>query len=711
MESIKISQLGISHRILIILSLMTFIEPTFGASDTAIGTSADAWATLVANIAPLLVLVGEKHVKAYFKIMCRTSHHLLYAAGPIGLVTAVTTLVRLNGTKTVKRMIGRQFETRAEVLADVTSVSAGDVSVELKNGSLEQTTNPSLENLAMFYVHGRKEGNARVVLEYVAGILPVMGPIIYGSVPTASQQYSREWQKTTVACFRAGGDEVVEKVRKVSSAFWRSSNLDDKIVQRLAEDECDACAAFFASWTDVSLDLTASHCLDNILTDTARIFVAGFCILTNVVIIVMNWWIQRDAQNCALVAVGLAISTIGSFITARLVDAASDEITVDLNPLSATRSGFYSNRIREGSDLSFCPKAVVVSSIAVSRPTRRRIVRVLTDITVLTMVIGYVALYLGLRKSEWWAALAILFTSAIASMARAWFVPDKLELRERDSGGPEPYPFECILGTESARQDLLFKDEKGTVNRISEKSQEGLSTLDPAMASNEFVERLKSPAIIGPHYYRIVYDHGSSEALKPSSVHSNRFFLATVLSLTIRLRKRRLVPLELSDDSLQDNGPIISPLARIILSDLLFSSGVWRQPLEIVVTVADIYHTNPMESFFIPLLGWYWRAITIRKQGNPAIRIIESNLDNALNVKEISRQVFSKFEEDSGWEFREHDYLWMAVKIASAVFVQWTTERLEQFCATNLDAHRQSILDDQEQDAFLDIVKDLTVPM
>lgn len=134
------------------------------------------------------------------------------------------------------------------------------------------------------------------------------------------------------------------------------------------------------------------------------------------------------------------------------------------------RAGFYSNRIRKGLDLSLCPKAVVISSIAANRPLRRRIVRVLTNITVLTMVIGYVALYLGLRKSEWWAALAILFNSAIASVARAWFMPDKLELKERDSGRPDPYPFESSIKSESARQDLHFTDEQGPVNRMSEKS-------------------------------------------------------------------------------------------------------------------------------------------------------------------------------------------------------------------------------------------------
>ena len=58
-------------------------------SPAAFTNSSDAWASLVANIAPLLILIGEKHVKAYFKTMSQPSHFILYAVSPIGLVTAI----------------------------------------------------------------------------------------------------------------------------------------------------------------------------------------------------------------------------------------------------------------------------------------------------------------------------------------------------------------------------------------------------------------------------------------------------------------------------------------------------------------------------------------------------------------------------------------------------------------------------------------------
>lgn len=142
---------------------------------------------------------------------------------------------------------------------------------------------------------------------------------------------------------------------------------------------------------------------------------------------------------------------------------------------------------------------------------------------------------------------------------------------------------------------------------------------------------------------------------------------------------------------------------------------MWRQPLEIVVSPADISHPDPVEEFFVPLLAlaWYWRATTIRKQGNWAIQICRGHLDNAFYIRGERTwiQVFSKFDEEVGSDLRYYDFLWMAVKITSAVFVEWTTKRLEQFLDTKLDAHRRSILDDQEQGTLLDVIKDFTVPM
>jgi len=157
----------------------TIAAPTDNSNNLAITGSSDAWASLVANVVPLLILVGEKHVKAYFKCLSQRSQLSLYAVSPIGLVTAMVTMVRLGNSPLMKRLIGRQFESRAEVLADVTSVSGGNVGFELRGprSILEQTINPNPKDEAQFWVQGREVGTGREGIEFGAKVEAVLNRV------------------------------------------------------------------------------------------------------------------------------------------------------------------------------------------------------------------------------------------------------------------------------------------------------------------------------------------------------------------------------------------------------------------------------------------------------------------------------------------------------------------------------------------------------
>ena len=67
----------------------------------------------------------------------------------------------------MKKVIGRQFETRSEVLADVTSVSYNWVRLEYKghgsNQVLEQKTSPSPEDEAWIGVYFSISGTGRYI--------------------------------------------------------------------------------------------------------------------------------------------------------------------------------------------------------------------------------------------------------------------------------------------------------------------------------------------------------------------------------------------------------------------------------------------------------------------------------------------------------------------------------------------------------------------
>lgn len=156
--------------------------PTDTGSNIALTGSSDVWASLVANVAPLLILVGEKHVKSYFKSISQKSQLALYAVSPIGLVTAIVTMVRLGNSPLMKRLIGRQFESRAEVLADVSSISGGNVGFELRGPRciLEQTINSNPRDEAKFWVQGRRSGTGIDGIEFAADVGAILNRVSKG---------------------------------------------------------------------------------------------------------------------------------------------------------------------------------------------------------------------------------------------------------------------------------------------------------------------------------------------------------------------------------------------------------------------------------------------------------------------------------------------------------------------------------------------------
>lgn len=157
----------------------TIAAPTDNTNNLAITGSSDAWASLVANVVPLLILVGEKHVKAYFKCLIQPSQTYLYAVSPIGLVTAMVTMIRMGESHFMKRLIGRQFESRTEVLAEVTSVSGGNIAFELRGprNMLEQILNPNPRDVARFWVQGHKVGTGRDGVQFAANVEAVVDSV------------------------------------------------------------------------------------------------------------------------------------------------------------------------------------------------------------------------------------------------------------------------------------------------------------------------------------------------------------------------------------------------------------------------------------------------------------------------------------------------------------------------------------------------------
>ena len=62
------------------------------------------------HVGPLLALFGERVATQYLRHSTRRLESLIFACAPLGILTAVTSAIRVGGDRRLKAMIGRAEE-------------------------------------------------------------------------------------------------------------------------------------------------------------------------------------------------------------------------------------------------------------------------------------------------------------------------------------------------------------------------------------------------------------------------------------------------------------------------------------------------------------------------------------------------------------------------------------------------------------------------
>ena len=104
------------------------------ADGAPIGASSDIWATAVTNVAPLMVLVGERNAKEFLRVCLSFDQLLLIAVAPLGILSVMVYAILLSGYLLLRRVIGRDSNRRGEALVEITPLSVSpDSSVYTKH--------------------------------------------------------------------------------------------------------------------------------------------------------------------------------------------------------------------------------------------------------------------------------------------------------------------------------------------------------------------------------------------------------------------------------------------------------------------------------------------------------------------------------------------------------------------------------------------------
>ncbi|KAF7540966.1 hypothetical protein G7054_g967 [Neopestalotiopsis clavispora] len=89
---------------------------------------------LLSDIAPILALFGDQFARQFTSESLTWVDHLIFAMVPLGIITAITSAIRVQGMQVAKAFIGRARENRALAEIELMSSTSGEV-CELFNGS------------------------------------------------------------------------------------------------------------------------------------------------------------------------------------------------------------------------------------------------------------------------------------------------------------------------------------------------------------------------------------------------------------------------------------------------------------------------------------------------------------------------------------------------------------------------------------------------
>jgi hypothetical protein len=125
----------INFQIIILIVIVLFIQPVISSTENI-----DGLTSIIADIAPLAQLVGEKAVKQFLGSVSGIQFYGLLAFSPIGVVSILVTAIRISRVRSLLGLIGRSEETELELVNDVLQCTTGDHGYgAVETGDLELT--------------------------------------------------------------------------------------------------------------------------------------------------------------------------------------------------------------------------------------------------------------------------------------------------------------------------------------------------------------------------------------------------------------------------------------------------------------------------------------------------------------------------------------------------------------------------------------------
>ncbi|KAL2692498.1 hypothetical protein Neosp_002908 [[Neocosmospora] mangrovei] len=430
---------------------------------------------LATDLAPLLTLFGDAITKQYLSESTSFLDYLIFAMGPIGVLTAMVSTIRVCGHSSLRAFIGRSQEGEATVEAELCTSTSRDVCELFNRGGIARVLGrPNVLEL-VYTPEGRAEKpQPSFDRSNIHGhrLLNLSSTFFERALKLPGSSFGWERTEGTIPESWLAAEKIAPNP---------NLSLNVGILKR-------------PKWVHIAISVTGV------------ILQAGVLLLAGVGVWVLGWNLNGGRTSATkhyapvMFIAGTILMCFGMWSCAYLIGQTTEEVRFQRCDQGSTKSRLF--WLQPGpqviGDQSFDSFGYVedpanpVQVWTSSRKEFRDTFELRTYFAVLAVLIGYIAQFIGLRGMKAWVSLAQLGVCIVMSILRGYLRMQRLDKNSNQLAGK----LDIVSGHELdwLSYQIVPQEFEWTINARSAKSlgegsrHDRSSTLQTSTDSNSIEE-------------------------------------------------------------------------------------------------------------------------------------------------------------------------------------------------------------------------------
>lgn len=385
---------------------LVLCNPIHAPDAFALQQSSDVWASVVANVSPLMILVGERNAKEHMRTASSWHQFLPLAVAPLGILSIMVSAVRLSGSGFLRRLLGRDAERRSETMVELTPLSVAPANSVYTSRAVEIEPLYNKDRVAFVCAHVSAISKVEDAIEGFRELLSHRTGILDDD--RDMELIMAEWNSSLAL------KEVAQLANYITNNCEKPPVLSGTI----------ASASLSYRTTGISpTQTTSASQTHSWVFFQWRDVLAAIC-FASAMIGILILGLLKGASSSSTIWMGISGYIGIAVFTFALLVLIRSEVVIEPEPLPSVFKNAYwtfSDSRHADHQPTQGPNSNVLVTVrqSPSTPEKRPKNNFITSFLTVGLVGSYVVYYLGLRASPWWVGLGSLGIVWAAATYRA----------------------------------------------------------------------------------------------------------------------------------------------------------------------------------------------------------------------------------------------------------------------------------------------------